>query len=258
MGIGLEIGGAFFLAMLGTAIGHDVKRNWGRPERTVDWNPLLFWKLLLYAGSLMLLILTFLAYRQRWSLSLGFGTFAFLCWFAARSLAVTVRVPTKPTKVEAQRTDSVTPGSHTKHWAGGHLHPGFVAMEYFALILNRSFLIFITAEGLRVWNFHGMVSSLQPLFYESVEALLDDPDMTAGSQAFEELMQRRHTFSVRYSEIRSVEFVDRQKWGMGSIPHSGRLLVEFSARRRKREFILLGSAHGQLIRDMIASRIQRH
>jgi len=117
-------------------------------------------------------------------------------------------------------------------------------------------LVFITAEGLRVWKFHGMVSSLEPLFYEPVQALLDDPDMTPGSQAFEELMQRRHTFSVPYGEIRSVEFVNRQKWGMGPIRHSGRLLVGFRARRLKREFILLGNAHGQLIRDMIASRIQ--
>jgi hypothetical protein len=79
--------------------------------------------------------------------------------------------------------------------------------------------------------------------------------MTPGSQTFEELMYGRHTFSVLFSEIRSVEFINRQKWGMGPIPHVGRLQILLHG-RRKREFILLGSAHGQVIGDMISSRIQ--
>lgn len=87
-------------------------------------------------------------------------------------------------------------------------------MEYCALILNRSFLVFITEGGLRGWQFHGMITSLEPMFYEPVEALLDDPDMAPGSAAFEELMQQRHTFFMPYAEIVSVEFIDRRKWGM--------------------------------------------
>lgn len=130
-------------------------------------------------------------------------------------------------------------------------------MEYFALILNRSFLVFITDDGPRMWKFQGVVSSLEPMFYEPAEALLDDVEMTPGSQAFEELMQQRHTEIVPYTEIRSVEFINRQKWGMGGVPHAGRLRVQFRW-RRTREFILSGNAHGQVIRETIASNIQPH
>ncbi|MBZ5590806.1 MAG: hypothetical protein LAP39_01115 [Acidobacteriia bacterium] len=256
MAIGLGIGGVFFLGMLGTAIGYDVKRNWGQREPTLEWNPLLFWKVFLYAGSLMFLTFGFLSYRQGWWLSVEFGVFAILCWLVARGIAVSVRRP-KRSSIAARPEGSDLPvhSRSAKHWAGGHLHPGFVGMEYFALILNRSFLVFITEDGLRSWQFRGVVSSLEPLFYEPVEVLLDDPDMTPGAPAFEELMQQRRTLFVPYTEIRSVEFVNRQKWGMGPISHAGRLRVQFR-KRRTREFILLGNANGNLIRDMIASRIQ--
>jgi len=62
-----------------------------------------------------------------------------------------------------------------------HLHAGFVAMEYFALILNRSFLIFMTDEGLRGWKFSGSVTAQIPTFYRPFEELLDDPEIAPGS-----------------------------------------------------------------------------
>jgi hypothetical protein len=55
MRIGLEIGLAFFLAMLATAVGYDIKRNWGQSEPTLEFDPLLFWKVFLYGGSFMFL-----------------------------------------------------------------------------------------------------------------------------------------------------------------------------------------------------------
>lgn len=258
MAFGVGIGAAFFVGMLGTAIGYDVRRNWHQSDPTVEWNPIWFWKLFLYAGSLMFSAFTVLAFRQRSWFGIEFGFFAILSWFAAQSMASTIRLPRSTIPLDDQAGgEPVLHGLRHKHWGGGHLHPGFVAMEYFALILNRSFLVFITDDGLRCWKFYGLVSSLEPLFYEPVEALLDDPDMTPGSEPFEELMHRRHTFSIPYTEIGSVRFVDRQKWGMGPVPHTGRLRIRFRGLRPPREFILLGNAHGQLICDMIASRIPR-
>ena len=257
MAFGVGIGATFFVGMLGAAIGSDVRRNWHQSDPTLEWNPLLFWKLFLYAGSLMFLTFAFLSYGQAWWLKVGFVTFAVLSWFAARSMVVTVRLPQAGPPLERQDHGGLIHHEpRLKHWGGGHLHPGFVAMEYFALILNRSFLVFITNEGLRCWKFHGLVSSLEPLFYEPVEALLDAPDMPPGSKAFEELMRGRNTFCLPYGSISSVAFVNRQKWGMGSVPHSGILLIRFSGNRTQREFILLGSAHGQLITDLISSRIR--
>jgi hypothetical protein len=256
MAFGLAIGAGFFGAMLGTAIGHDLLRNRAQTVPVPEYNPLLFWKLFLYAGSLMFLAAVFLSYRQGWWLSVEFGGLTIVCWFAARSLAVMVPVAKKtPTNKEQADANPDTHQHKVKHWGGGHLQHGFVAMEYYALILNRSFLVFITDEGLRVWKFRGSVSSLEPLFYEPVEALFDDPEMMPGSAEFEKVMHRRHSFRVPYSEIRSVTFEDRQKWGMDGIPHVGMLRLEFRTHRRTREFILLGNAHGQLIRDTIIAKL---
>lgn len=61
MAFGVGIGAAFFVGMLGTAIGSDVRRNWHQSDPTLEWNPLLFWKLFLYAGSFMFLAFAFLS-----------------------------------------------------------------------------------------------------------------------------------------------------------------------------------------------------
>ncbi len=135
-----------------------------------------------------------------------------------------------------------------------HLHAGFVAMEYFALILNRSFLIFITDEGLRGWKFCGPVTTRIPNYYEPVETLLDDPEMAPGSDAFKELMHGRGTFIIPYSEVTSVNFVGKRKWGMGPILHSGILTIELTE-GRGREFILLGATYGEGVRDSILARL---
>jgi hypothetical protein len=135
----------------------------------------------------------------------------------------------------------------------GHLQAGFVAMEYFALILNRSFLIFISDEGLRGWKFTGPVTSQLPEFYKPVEELLDDPEMEPGSAAFQELMNGPDTFVIPYSEISSVVFVGKTKWGMGPILHSGILTLGLTS-GRKREFILLGAAYGDGIRNLIYAK----
>jgi hypothetical protein len=136
----------------------------------------------------------------------------------------------------------------------GHLHPGFMAMEYFALILNRSFLVFITDEGLRGWKFVGPVSTKSPQFYKPIEELLDDPEMSPGSAAFNELMCGPNTFVIAYGEIRSVDFSARTKWGMGGILHSGILSLGLS-KGKNREFILLGAAYGEGIRNSISMKI---
>jgi hypothetical protein len=135
----------------------------------------------------------------------------------------------------------------------GHLHEGFVAMEYFAVILNRSFLIFITDEGLQGWKFTGPVTAQYPEFYKPVEELLDDPEMSPGGPAFNELMHGPNTFLIPHGDIRSVHFADKTKWGMGRILHAGILSLGLTE-DRKREFILLGASYGEGIRNSILAR----
>jgi hypothetical protein len=135
-----------------------------------------------------------------------------------------------------------------------HLHPGFVAMEYFALILNRSFVVFITPEGLRGWKFCGPVGNRDSLYFKSVEEMLDDPEVEPASRDFEEWMSERPGFFIPRKQIVSADFVPTKKWGMGSIPHSGKLYVQLTE-NRKREFILLGNADGEYLREAIISGV---
>jgi hypothetical protein len=133
-----------------------------------------------------------------------------------------------------------------------HRHLGFVAMEYFALILNRSYLVFITPEGLHGWKFTGPVSTASPRFYEPFEALLDLPELAPGSAEFNSLMSKRGSFFIPQSQISSVEFVGESKWGMGPIQHSGKLYIKL-LNGKKREFVLLGNAYGDgLCRAILA------
>jgi hypothetical protein len=136
----------------------------------------------------------------------------------------------------------------------GHLHAGFVAMEYFALILNRSFLVFVTNNGLRGWKFSGPVSAGATEFYKPIEELLDDPEMVPGSPAFNDLMEGLGTFLIPYGAIKSVDFVAKTKWGMGPIRHAGILTLGL-AENQKREFILLGAADGDAVRGSILSKL---
>jgi hypothetical protein len=123
-------------------------------------------------------------------------------------------------------------------------------MEYFACILNRSFLVFITPDGLHCGKFAGPVSTGSPHYYEPIEALLDDPEFTPGCAEFKEIMSQPGSFFIARSQIRAVEFVAKSKLGMGPIPHSGKLYLRLRD-GKKREFILLGSADGEAIRRMI-------
>jgi len=134
-----------------------------------------------------------------------------------------------------------------------HLHAGFVAMEYFALILNRSFLFFITNDGLCGWKFRGLVGTFDPEFYKPIEELLDAPEMEPGSDSFSGLMCGPDTFLIPYSAIRSVDFDRKRKWGMGPIRHAGILSIGLKE-GAKREFILLGIADGAGIRNAILTK----
>jgi hypothetical protein len=58
---------------------------------------------------------------------------------------------------------------------------------------------------------------------------------------------------MAYSDMTSVQFVSKPKWGMGPIRHSGILTIGLAG-GREREFILLGTASGEGIRDAILAK----
>lgn len=121
---------------------------------------------------------------------------------------------------------------------------GFLAMEYWGLILNRSFAVLISPAGLHGWQFKGITSALNPHFFVPYQRLILDPDPAIGTEAFDRLMKKRGSFFIPRDQITAATFDPTPKWGMGGVPHTGKLLVHLRD-GRDREFILLGDQDGQ-------------
>ncbi len=129
---------------------------------------------------------------------------------------------------------------------------GFVGMEYYGLILNRTYLVFATTGGLYGWKVQGPVSNARPLFYEPYQKMLDDPELIRDPAAVEDLAKLKGGFFIPDLEIMSVIARDKSKWGMGGIRHSGRIRVNLT-NGKWREFILLGCVSPDATRDRIVS-----
>jgi hypothetical protein len=128
---------------------------------------------------------------------------------------------------------------------------GFAAMEYYALILNRSFLVYVRREGLYGMKFCGLVASNTGRYFDPALDLLDDPWFTPGTEAFQKTMKEsRANFFIPRSDIEDVQFDSSPKWGMGQIPHAGKLKVVLRS-GSCRELVLLGEAYGDGIRRVI-------
>ncbi len=133
---------------------------------------------------------------------------------------------------------------------------GFVGMEYYALILNRTYLVFVAPDGLYGWKAEGPVSAARPQFFEPYQRMLEDPDLMCDRGAVEDLAKLKGGFSILGADITYVEAIHSSKWGMGGIPHSGRLRVGLT-NGKWREFILLGSVSSEKIRDRILASTAR-
>jgi len=82
--LALTFGGFFFFLALLTAIGNDIRRNWGAQERTVAWNSQLMWRTFICLGALFFLVAAFLAYHQGVWLSVFFIAFSIGSAIAAK------------------------------------------------------------------------------------------------------------------------------------------------------------------------------
>jgi hypothetical protein len=129
---------------------------------------------------------------------------------------------------------------------------GFVAMEYYGLILNRTFAIFVAPNALYGWKARGPVSSDHPGYYEPYQEMFSDQDLMRDIGAVSDLSKLEGGFVIQGSEIASIEASDKSKWGMGRIAHSGRIRIVLT-NGKVREFILLGSVSPDVIRDKIVS-----
>lgn len=130
------------------------------------------------------------------------------------------------------------------------LFSGFVAMEYYALICNRTFVVFITPEGLYGWKARGPVTAEDPMYFEPFANILEDPSLMQDREAIRKLSDLKGGFFISRSEIVSADVIHGRKWGMSRIPHSGRIKVRLSS-GKARDFILLGSFSPESIQQRI-------
>lgn len=127
----------------------------------------------------------------------------------------------------------------------------FIGMEYYALVLNRTFVIAINGDLLEGTLCRGLTSTAGGRDGLSryingklaVHGDLDDPSAYMGERAYPR--RKRADFSLPLRELESVEHDPREKWGMGYYPHDDRLYLRTATRTR--EFILVGRQSGQAI-----------
>jgi hypothetical protein len=136
----------------------------------------------------------------------------------------------------------------------------FIAMEYYGLILNRTYFVVATKESVAGVKVGGPVASppmaRQELF--NPRHYLGNTDLTLAQG---KLNQSRSTsksepgfFNFPWRDVKGLSFSDKPKWGMGNVPYSGRLFVVL-ADGRQRELILLGRQDGaNLLKHLNAFR----
>jgi hypothetical protein len=131
----------------------------------------------------------------------------------------------------------------------------FVAMEYYALILNRTYFLTVDTQHLEGKVCRGLTSveggaglTRVATSQLAVHGQLTDPKSYIDNRLLAK--SNKANFAVALSDIFSVEYTPKMKWGMGYYPHDGRVFVETA--KRKRELIILGNQSGQ----EIASRLR--
>jgi hypothetical protein len=135
----------------------------------------------------------------------------------------------------------------------------FVAMEYYGLILNRTFLVLIGRDHLIGIKVHGLVGVesysldglliplhvhgdlLNPYAYMSPKYLKRIQNVELFSDSF--LKVNSANFIIKRGDVSSARYDPRKKWGMGHYPHDGKVYIT-NKKGEKREFIILGSQSG--------------
>jgi len=145
----------------------------------------------------------------------------------------------------------------------------FVAMEYYKLILNRTFLILLTKDSLIGIQGNGVISvegGKDPFTKQITKSLAVRGDLTNPYSYLKEkyiheienenlldqsfLLKNKTNFIVTRKDIKNARYDPKKKWGMGHYPHDGKVYIE-TADNKKREFIILGDQSGQRIANLI-------
>jgi hypothetical protein len=127
---------------------------------------------------------------------------------------------------------------------------GFVALECYGLILDRTFVVFIAPEGLYGWKAEGGLSTTRGMYFAPYANMLKDDELMRNHEAVRRLSRLQGGFFIPRADITSADVINKQKWGMGLVPHSGRIRIRIAS-GGSREFILLGSVDAKSIQQRI-------
>lgn len=120
----------------------------------------------------------------------------------------------------------------------------FAAMEFFALLTNRTFIVFITPDMLcgakvRGWvaiDISKYIDDSDPFEWINTKEAARYVNVDPTSEAF--LKMNPNNFQIRWEDISHFEHKE-YKWGMGFLYYSGRILIHLT-NGTTREMILLG------------------
>jgi len=148
----------------------------------------------------------------------------------------------------------------------------FVAMEYFYLILNRTFLVIKTNGYLIGIQGNGLVSveggkdilTRQITSNMAIKGDLTNPYSYLKNKYLEKITDlnlidgsiveaNKTNFLIKLSDIKSANYNPSKKFGMGPYPHDGRVVIE-TFDNKKREFIILGNQSGKNIANLITAK----
>jgi len=141
----------------------------------------------------------------------------------------------------------------------------FIAMEYYNLILNRTFIVLLTKEYLIGLQGNGMVSVeggediftkqitrslaikgdlMNPYSYLKEKYIREIENENLLGDSF--LKLNKNNFKISKKDIKKVFYEPKKKWGMGNYPHDGRIYIE-TISGKKKELIILGDQSGEKI-----------
>lgn len=152
------------------------------------------------------------------------------------------------------------PGSDYLDFTGAVVSVGFLAMEYYGLILNRTFAISATntmVSGAKMFGVVGSPRSALGIYkWQDPRNFIDrktqDKYRGVSPESPEFLAVNRDNFQINCADIVGIRFSPKKKLSMGGIPHSGTIIL--SVRDQKpREFILLGDHDGAEIEARLRS-----
>jgi hypothetical protein len=139
----------------------------------------------------------------------------------------------------------------------------FIAMQYYAGILNRSYVVQVSDSLIFCGRVQGLISAGVSGRYD--KSKLEDPYFYANPNLLEtyhndnvirpELVELdKANLLIHVTDIQDITYTPKKKWGMGDVIHAGRIFISLK-NTKKVELILLGKPDIQNIIDKLKIKI---